>query len=97
MFVENSIVYPNAAKEQPVWIVKKVVPREDYTLLLTFADGSKRVYNAEPLLGKPVFATLKHLPFFLMAHVCGDTVIWDDEVDIAPEHLYECSIPIFES
>lgn len=78
----------------PVWIVKEVVPREDYTLLLTFADGSQRVYNALPLLNKAIFADLKSLPFFLKAHVSGDTVIWNDDVDIAPEHLYECSVPV---
>ena len=78
----------------PAWIVREVVPREDYTLLLTFADGSKRVYDAAPLLHKPVFTELKHLPFFLKAQVSGDTVIWNDDVDIAPEHLYECSVPV---
>lgn len=78
----------------PVWIVKEVIPREDYTLLLTFADGGQRVYNAEPLLKKPIFADLKSLPFFLKARVSGDTVIWNDDVDIAPEHLYECSVPV---
>lgn len=78
----------------PVWIVKDVVPKENYSLLLTFADGSKRIYNARPLLDKAIFADLKSLSFFLTAHVSGDTVIWNDDVDIAPEHLYECSIPV---
>lgn len=78
----------------PVWVVREVVPQDNYTLLLTFADGSRRTYNARPLLDKAVFADLKSLPFFLTAHVSGDTVIWNDDVDIAPEHLYECSIPV---
>ena len=68
--------------------------KENYTLLLTFADGKKRLYNARPLLNKPLFADLKSLPFFLQARVGGDTVVWNDEVDIAPEHLYENSVPI---
>jgi len=78
----------------PVWVVKTVIPQEDYTLLITFADGSRRVYNALPLLNKAIFADLKSLPFFLKACVSGDTVIWNDDIDIAPEHLYECSIPV---
>lgn len=77
----------------PVWVVREVVPQENYTLLLTFADGDKRIYNALPLLNKAIFADLKSLPFFLTARVSGDTVIWNDDVDIAPEHLYECSVP----
>ena len=78
----------------PAWVVREVVPKEDYTLLITFADGGKRLYNALPLLSKAIFADLKSLPFFLTARVSGDTVIWNDDVDIAPEHLYECSVPI---
>lgn len=76
----------------PVWVVREVVPQENYTLLLTFADGGKRIYNALPLLNKAIFADLKNLPFFLTARVSGDTVISNDDVDIAPEHLYECSV-----
>lgn len=78
----------------PAWVVREVVPQEDYTLLLTFANGEKRIYNALPLLSKAIFADLKSLPFFLTARVSGDTVIWNDDVDIAPEHLYECSVPV---
>lgn len=78
----------------PVWIVKDVVPTENYSLLLTFADGSKRIYNARPLLEKAIFADLKSLPFFMTARISGDTVVWNEDVDIAPEHLYECSIPV---
>lgn len=94
MYIENGIAYADAAKKPPVWTVTSVLPQEDYTLLLTFADGNRRVYNARPLLDRAVFADLKCLPFFLSAHVSGNTVIWNDEVDIAPEHLYECSVPI---
>lgn len=78
----------------PAWVVKDVVPQTDYTLAITFADGSKRLYNARPLLDKAIFAELKSLPFFLRAHVDGDTVVWSKDIDIAPEHLYECSMPL---
>lgn len=79
--------------KNPVWIVKEVQPREDYTLLLTFADGTKRVYNARPLLEKSVYSRLKNPAFFLGAKAECGTVVWDDDTDIAPEHLYECSSP----
>lgn len=26
----------------PAWVVKEVQPKQDYTLLLTFADGTKK-------------------------------------------------------
>ena len=78
----------------PSWIVKEVQPREDYTLLLTFADGKRKVYNARPLLEKPIYAQLKNLAFFMAARADGCSVSWSDDVDIAPEHLYEYSCPV---
>ena len=51
------------------------------------------VADARPLLEKPLFAALKSLPFFLRARAAYGTVIWNDDIDIAPEHLYECSSP----
>ena len=80
--------------KQPVWIVEDVKAREDYTLLITFTDGMQRVYDARPLLTKENFASLRSLPFFLRAKAAYGTVIWSDDVDIAPEHLYENSSPI---
>lgn len=77
----------------PAWVVREVQPKEDYTLLLTFADGSKKVYNARPLLEKAIYSQLNNLPFFLCAKAQYGTVVWNDDIDIAPEHLYECSQP----
>ena len=48
----------------PVWVVKEVQPRKDYTLLITFADGAKKVYDARPLLDKAIYAQLNSLNFF---------------------------------
>lgn len=78
----------------PVWCVEAVEPREDYSMLLTFENGEKRVYDARPLLSKPVCADLKNIEFFMRAKALYGTVVWNDDVDIAPEHLYECSVPV---
>ena len=76
----------------PSWIVKDVQPLADYSLLLTFADGSKKTYDAKPLLEKPIYSDLKNQAFFQKAKVSCGTVVWNDDIDIAPEHLYECSV-----
>lgn len=81
----------------PEWLVKAVEPRRDYTLLLTFIGGEQRVYNAAPLLEKPIFSQLKDINFFMKAKSDGCSVVWSDDVDIAPEHLYECSVPVTEN
>lgn len=79
---------------EPIWVVKEVEAFEDYTLLITFSRGEKRIYNARPLLEKSIYAPLNNLSFFLCAKAEYGTVIWNDDIDIAPEHLYECSCPI---
>lgn len=75
----------------PVWTVIKVEARKDYKLIIDFADGTRRLYDARALLEKPVCAPLKELAFFMNAKAECGTVVWSDDVDIAPEHLYECS------
>ena len=78
----------------PVWCVEAVEPHEDYSMLLTFENGEKRIYDARPLLSKPICAELRNLNFFMMAKALYGTVVWSDDVDIAPEHLYDCSVPV---
>ena len=78
----------------PKWKVIAVQPQKDYTLILTFIDGKKRIYNALPLLKKSIYSQLKDLNFFMKARVEGDTVAWNTDIDIAPEHLYEYSSPL---
>lgn len=80
----------------PCWVVKEVHPQKDYTMIIFFADGSKKVYNACPLLEKKIYSQLKSLPFFMQAKASCGTVVWNDDIDIAPEFLYEQSITINE-
>jgi hypothetical protein len=84
----------NAAMKTPIWVVTEVHARIDYTLLITFISGEQRVYDARPLLEKRIYSSLKNLTFFLSARADYGTVVWNDDVDIAPEHLYECSCPV---
>lgn len=77
----------------PVWVVKSVIANLDYKLIITFANGEQRIYDALPLLKKNIFEPLKNLSFFMSAKIEGDTVVWNDDIDIAPEHLYECIKP----
>ena len=78
----------------PVWCVAQVEPRKDYSMLLTFENGERRVFDARPLLKKRLCAELNDINFFMQAKAMYGTVVWNDEIDIAPEYLYECSAPI---
>lgn len=76
--------------------VTSVVPRCDYTLLLTFTDGSKRIYDAKPLLGRKFYTKLNDINFFMKAKADCGTVAWNDDIDIAPENVYHLSVPTGE-
>ncbi len=82
--------------KSPAWVVISVVANKDYTLTITFINGEKKIYNALPLLDKQIYAPLKNLNFFMSVKVEGDSICWNDSIDIAPEHLYECSETISE-
>lgn len=76
----------------PKWVVREAIPHDDYTIDLVFADGQHKVYDATPLLEESFYSSLRQLPRFLAARVECGTVVWDDDVDIAPEGLYEDSV-----
>nr|QGT51403.1 hypothetical protein Unknown280_0950 [uncultured Spirochaetaceae bacterium] len=70
---------------------KSVEPLENYRLLITFSNCEKKVYDALALLEKPNFAPLKNKAFFNTARVECGTVVWNDELDLCPEDLWEKS------
>lgn len=74
------------------WQVKSMRILDDYRLFLTFADGKTGIYDAKPLLKYKVYERLKSPDFFRKAGLVGGTVVWNDDIDIAPELLYECSV-----
>ena len=73
-----------------VWVEAK----PDYTLFLTFEDGEKRVFDMAPLMDKKPFVKLRGSPLFTKASVEYGTVVWPGNIDIAPETLYDRSLPV---
>lgn len=74
------------------WDILEVEPRKDYTLLITFAKGKKKLFDCKKyLLEKPYAQPLRDIDFFMTAKADHFTVTWGDDLDIAPEYLYENS------
>lgn len=74
--------------------VVKVKAHPDYSLELEFENGERRRFNMAPLLGKKPFSRLKESGAFFGAHIDYGTVVWPGNIDIAPETLYDRSVPI---
>lgn len=74
--------------------VTQVAPRDDFHLELTFDTGERKVFDVKPYLDKGVFRRLQDIQLFKQAYVEGGTVCWPQNLDIAPETLYDRSIPL---
>jgi hypothetical protein len=77
--------------------VVSVRPQHNYLLDLVFENGERRRFDMRPYLHYPVFRRLENSAFFSLAHVDYGTVVWPGNIDIAPETLYDRSVPIEEA
>ena len=73
--------------------VSSVVAETDFHLALMFSNGEKRRFDMRPYLHFPVYLRLENPGYFALAQVDYGTVVWPGEIDIAPETLYQLSIP----
>ncbi|MCR4823003.1 MAG: DUF2442 domain-containing protein [Treponema sp.] len=76
------------------WQVINVEPTNDYNLILTFKEGDKRIFDFSPLLTHEINKPLRNIKFFMKAKVHHNTVMWNKELDMCPEYLYENSVQI---
>jgi len=74
--------------------VTAVTPTDDYSLILTFTGGEKRIFNAVPLLEMAVFRPLKNKALFQSVKVSRGSVLWPQDIDYCPDTLYMESIPV---
>lgn len=70
------------------WSVTEVHVLDDHRLMVTFQDGKTGIFDIGPHLQKPYYQALKNPDFFKTAKAEDGTVVWSDDVDIAPEFLY---------
>jgi hypothetical protein len=73
--------------------IVKVEPREGYILVFEFENGERRVFDMGPYLDKPPFIKLKDPVLFDRATITNGTVSWPGNIDLAPETLYDRSVP----
>jgi uncharacterized protein DUF2442 len=74
--------------------IVSVVPTKDYQLDLEFINGERRRFDMRPLLAIKPWNRISSLNLFERARVVYGTVVWPGEIDIAPETLYDDSIPL---
>ena len=78
--------------------IVQVVPHEDYTVWVYFADGKITCYDLKDKIDKGIFTRIKVLSIFMnKCKIMNDTLAWDvgcdgenDCIDIDPIMLYNC-------
>lgn len=85
------IVYASEPKDDLYIAVAK--PLKDMMLLLTFSTGEQRLFDATVLTG-PAFLPLQDEAIFNNCKIVDGVVTWmDEEIDCAPEYMYQNSFP----
>lgn len=74
--------------------VVNVTPREDFQLDLIFANHECRRFDMRPLLVMKPWSRIASPAVFSRVRVEYGTVIWPGEIDVAPETLYDDSVPL---
>lgn len=89
MFEENGILYADSSKE--LLKIQDAKPLDDMMMLLTFSTGEQRLFDVTILNG-PAFAPLSDEKIFKDCKVVDGIVTWmDEDIDCAPEYMYEHS------
>jgi hypothetical protein len=74
--------------------VTAVRVKPDYRLELQFENGERRLFDMSPYMNKKPFIHLKNPALFACAFIDYGTVVWPGDIDIAPETLYDRSVPL---
>ena len=67
---------------------------EDYSLVVTFDNAEKRVFDVKPYLDFGPFQELKIPALFKTVRPAGLSVEWIHGQDICPDELYDSSTPV---
>jgi len=75
-------------------ILRAVTPLDDFSLILDFDDGIKRIYDFKPNLTHKFYKVLADIRLFKAVSVNGGEIEWMTGQDFCPHTLYEKSKPI---
>lgn len=68
----------------------------DFQLDLEFANGEWRRFDMRPLLTMKPWNRIAAPALFERVRVDYGTLVWPGEIDVAPETLYDDSVPLTE-
>ena len=75
-------------------IVTKAIPSGDFDIEVEFDTGERGVFNCEYLVKDPYWTLLADPAFFKTAHAEYGTIVWNDNIDVAPESVWERTVKL---
>ena len=72
--------------------IKNISALPDYRLNVQFLEGCTKIYDAKPLFERfPIFCELKdpHLFSDVTVDVGGHGIVWNDDLDLSCDELWE--------
>ena len=67
-------------------------PLPDFRVQVVFDTGERGVFDCKPLLSDPFWHRLSDPAFFRLVRVAYGTLVWPDDIDIAPEDVWEKTV-----
>ncbi len=74
--------------------IVSVKANDDFSLDLLFENGEWRRFDMKPLLAVKPWSRIRLPQDFRRARAEHGTVVWPGEIDVAPETLYDESVPL---
>ena len=75
-------------------VVDVAVEADGYGLLLVFENGERRRFDMTPCLEQKPWNRIQSRRLFEQVFIEHGTVAWPGNIDVAPETLYEMSVPV---
>ena len=69
--------------------ITKANPRGGFDIDVEFDTGERGVFNCEYLTADPYWSRLADPSFFGTARAEYGTIVWNDNIDVAPESVWE--------
>lgn len=68
--------------------ITEVESQGELKLKIAFSDGLSGILDFSNLLTGEIFSSIKDLAKFSTASIQYGTIVWEGDVDMAPEYLY---------
>ena len=77
------------SEDLPKWVILEAKPKDDYTIFVKFADGKSGIFDAGDLIKRQPWNQVVDSGLFMQVRPAFGTLVWNDDVDIAPEYVYD--------